>query len=102
MAAAPLPSSGPKRGQKCYITSAFAEAHKSAEMLNHPCILGDPQTKGNKTRFGRRILAFLGDQKNAEMLHHPCILGISHTKGDKMTIGRRTHAFLGAQKRVEM
>ena len=30
------------------LTRAFWGAHKWAEMLRHPCILGDPQTKGNK------------------------------------------------------
>ena len=101
---------GPTSGQKCYITPAFSGipkdmwdkmrlggAHKWAEMLHHPCILGDPQRHGgqkmnwwgpqvggnatsplhsrgspkdvgNKIRFG-------GAHKWAEMLHHPCILG---------------------------
>ena len=47
--------SGPKRGRKCYITPAFSgipskgdkskRAQKRAEMLHHPCILGDPQKR---------------------------------------------------------
>ena len=46
----PLHSRGyPKKGGKIRIgclTPAFWEAHKWAEMLHHPCILGDPQQRG--------------------------------------------------------
>ena len=47
---------GPKRGRECYITPAFSgvpkkgnnskRAQKRAEMLRHPCCLGDPQQRG--------------------------------------------------------
>ena len=107
-----------------YLSPAFSSAHKSAEMLHHPCILGDPHTKGDKIkgqiRSGCVTAAFLGPQKRAEMLHHPCILGahksaqmLRHpcilgdpqTKGDKIRGQIRsrclTPAFLGAQKRAE-
>ena len=40
-----------------------------------PCILGDPQTKGDKIRSGYLTPPFSGAQKRAEVLHHPCILG---------------------------
>ena len=66
-------------------------AQKRAEMLRHPCILGDPQTKGDKIRSGCLTPAFSGAQKRAEMLRHPCILR------DPLT-----PAFSGAQKRAEM
>ena len=36
---------------------------KEAEMLRHPCILGDPQTKGDKIRKGYLTPAFSGAQK---------------------------------------
>ena len=49
-------------------------AHKWAEMLHHPCILGDPQRKGDKIRFGCLTRAFWEAHKWGEMLHHPCIL----------------------------
>ena len=52
-------------------------------MLHHPCILGDPQTKGDKISAP----AFSGAQKRAEMLFHPCILGGPQTKGGKIRIG---------------
>ena len=71
-------------------------------MLRHPCILGDPQTKGDKIRSGYLTLAFLGAQKRAETLHHPCILWDPQTKGDKIRIGCLSHAFSGAQKWAEM
>ena len=74
---------GPTSGRKCYITPAFSGipkdkgnkiriggAHKWAEMLHHPCILGDPQ----RLRIG-------GAHKWAEMLHHPCILGGPQRQG---------------------
>ena len=71
-------------------------------MLRHPCIVGDPQTKGNKIRSGYLTLAFSGAHKWAEMLCHPGILGDPQTKGDKIRSGYLTPAFSGAQKRVEM
>ena len=53
-------------GRKCYITPAFSGipkeertksefAHKWAEMLHHPCILGDSQTTGDKIRIGPQV-----------------------------------------------
>ena len=55
-------------------------AHKWAEMLHHPRILGDPQREGDKIKMG-------GAHKWAEMLHHPCILGDPQREGDKIKIG---------------
>ena len=102
VATSPLPSRGPKRGRKCYVTPAFlgipnakrgekirigcltpdfSRAQKTAEMLRHPCILGGPQTKGEKIRSGYLTPAFSGGQKRAGMLCHPCILGDPQTKG---------------------
>ena len=49
-------------------------AHKWAEMLHHPCILGGPQRNGDKIRIG-------GAHKWAKMLHHPCILGDPQREG---------------------
>ena len=34
------------------LTPAFSGAHKWAEMLHNPCILGDTQTKRDKIRIG--------------------------------------------------
>ena len=54
---------GPTRGRKCYITPAFSGvpkvkedriridgAHKWAERLHHPCILGGPQSQGGQNQ----------------------------------------------------
>ena len=56
----------PTNGRKCYITPAFSGipkqrgtkselAHKWAEIVHHPCILGDSQTKGDKIRIGPQV-----------------------------------------------
>ena len=58
-----------------HLTPAFLGAQKRAERLRHPCILGDPQTKGDKIRSGCLTPAFSGAEKRAEMLRHPCIPG---------------------------
>ena len=83
----PTPSAGSKIRSGC-LSPTFLGAQKRAEMLGHPCILGDPQrqargakiqkwspTKRNNIRSGCLTLAFSGAQKRAEMLRHPCILG---------------------------
>ena len=57
--ASPLPSHGPKRGWKCYVTPAF---------------LGVPN-KGDKMRSGGLTPAFSGAHNRAEVLCNPCILG---------------------------
>ena len=71
-------------------------------MVPHPCILGGPQTKGDKIRIGCLTPAFSGAQKRAQMLHHPSILGDPQTKGDKIRSGCLTPAFSGAQKRAQL
>ena len=93
VATSPLPSWGLKRGRTCYVTLAFSGsstngtktrsgcltlafpgAEKRAEMLRHPCILGDPQQRGARSEVAAFPLAFLGAQRRTEMLRHPCIL----------------------------
>ena len=88
MAAALLPSLGPKRRRKCYIIGA--------------CILGGPQLNGGKMRSGYLTPAFWGVQKRAQMLHHPYVLGEPQIKGDKIRSGYLTLAISGAQKRAKM
>ena len=56
-------------------------AHNWAQMLHHPCILGDPQRKGDQIRIGCLTPAFWEAHKWAEMLHHPCILGDPQQRG---------------------
>ena len=47
---------------------AFSEAQKRGEVLRHPCILGGPQTKGDKNRSGHLTPAFSKTQKRAKIL----------------------------------
>ena len=95
--ASPLPSRGPKKRRKCYVTLAFSgvpnttRREQNQKWLPHPCLLGGPKkggnatcplhsrgsptpSAGNKIRIGCSIPAFSGAQKRAEMLRHPCIL----------------------------
>ena len=98
-ATSPLHSRGsPTKGSKS------KWAHKWAEMLHHPCIIGDPQRKGDKARIGCLTRAFWKAHKWAEMLHHPCILGGPQQRGQNQsgpTSGRKcyiTPAFSGIPK----
>ena len=78
VAAAALPSWGPKRGRKCYVIPAFSgisdEVEQNQKSLPHPCLLGGPKqggnttsplhsqgspSKGNNIRSGCLTLAFL-------------------------------------------
>ena len=111
--------SGPKRGQKCYITHAVSGVPKQngtksdlacltpalqgakmrAEMLRHPCILGVPKQRETKSEVAASTPYLLGAQKRAEMLRHPCILGGPQTKRDKIGFGYRTPALPGGPER---
>ena len=102
-ATSPLPSRGPKRGQKCYLAPAFSgdaqtkadiikigsltnviwRAQNGAEMLPHP----RPKTEGDKIRMGCLTAAFSGAQTRAEMLPHPCVLRGSPKKKGQNRIG---------------
>ena len=98
VAASPLPSWGPKRGRKCYVTPAFSgvpnakRGEQNHRWLPHSGLLGGPKEGGNATlplhsrgcpmpSVGSKIIggcltpAFLGAQKRVEMLRHPGILG---------------------------
>ena len=89
VATSDVPSRGPRKVWKCYVTPAF---------------LGVPSTKhGDQIRSGYLTPAFSGAQKRAEGLCHPCILGVSNAKrGDKIRSDYLAPAFLGAKKRAEM
>ena len=53
VAASPLPSQGPKKGRKCYVTRAFSGVPEKEEQnqkgLPHPCLLGGPKVGRNAT-----------------------------------------------------
>ena len=94
----PLPSWGPKRGRKCYVTPAFSGGPQrqargeNQKWLPHPCLLGGPEEGGSATyplhsrgvpnakrkekiRSGYLTRAFSGAQKRAEVLRIPYIFG---------------------------
>ena len=85
VAASPLPSRGPKRGRKCYITPAFSGVPnigvQNHKWLPHPYLLGGPKEGGSATS----PLRFRGSpnkgtkskvaHKWAEMLYDPYVLG---------------------------
>ena len=104
VATSPLPSRGPKRGQKCYVTPAFSGIPNKEEQnlkgLPHPCVLWGPRegrntmaplhsrgfptaSAGSKIRSGYLTPAFSGAQKRVEMLRHPCILRGPQQRGTK-------------------
>ena len=109
----PLHSRGsPTKGTKSKRTQ------ERAEMLHHPCILGDPQQRGQNQSGPKRgpkcyiTPAFSGlpnkgdkskrAQKRAEMLHQPCILRDPQTKANQIKFGCLNPAFWGAQKWAQM
>ena len=76
--ASPLPSRGPIRGRKCYVTPAlwgFPNAKRGDENRK-----GSP-TKENRIGSGCLTPTFSGAQKRAEILRHPCILGAAQRQG---------------------
>ena len=149
--ASPLPSQGPNEGEKCYISAVFSGiankgeqsqkwlphpcllgAIKRAEMLCHPCVLGDPQQRGTKSEVAASPVPSRGPKRarkcyitpafwkipkrgeqNENWLVHPCLLEgpkeggndasplhsqISPTKGNKIRTGCLTSASSEAQK----
>ena len=135
VAASLLPSRGPKRGRKCYVTPAFSGipnakhgeqnrsgcltpafsgAKKRAEMLCHPCILGDPQHRGTKSEVATSPLPSRGPKRGRKCYVIPAFSGIpnakreeqnqkwSPTKGNTIRSARLTRASSGAQMRAEM
>ena len=86
-----LPSRGPKKGQKCYVTPAFSGikirsgcltpafsgAQERAEMLRHPCILGGPrrQASVSKSDVAQRDVARRGPKRGWKCSFTPAFLG---------------------------
>ena len=87
IATLPLRSRGsPKKGDMFrdgYIDPAFSGAHKRAELLRYPSVLGGPLRKGDKVTDGYTILAFLGVEERAESLQYPYVLAIPKERGEK-------------------
>ena len=70
-------------GRKCYITPAFSGACKWAEVLNNPCILGGPQTLGDKIRNRCLSPAFSGPRRGRKHYITPAFSGVPN-KGDNI------------------
>ena len=126
MATSPLPSHKPKGGRNCYVTPAFSgipnakrgniirsgylspafsEAQKRAELLRNPCILGDPQcqARGQKSEVASSPLPSRGPKRGRNCHVAPAFTGIPNAKrGEKFRSGYLTLAFSGAQKRAEL
>ena len=60
MAASPLPSQGPKRGRKCYVTPAFSGIPNAKRGEGNQ---KRSPTKGNKIRSGRLTLPSRGPKR---------------------------------------
>ena len=60
-------------------------AQKRAEMLHPPCILGGPQTNGDKIRIGCLNPAFWGTHKWAEMPRQRCFLRDTQQRRQKQS-----------------
>ena len=121
---------GPPSGRNCYITPAFSGipkvkgdkigiggAHKWAEMLHHPGILGGPQSQGgqNQNRWGPQVggnatsplhsrvspktrwtkSELVGPTTGRKYYITPAFSEVTKNKGDKIRIG-------GAHKWAEM
>ena len=70
----------------CRTRSFPSGLKKRAEMLHHPCILGGPQTNGDKIRIGCLNPTFWGTHKWAEMIPQPYFLRNIHQRGQKQSI----------------
>ena len=104
-----LPSRGPKKRRKCYVTLAFAgvpntkRGEQNRKWLPHPCLLGGPikggnatfplhyrgsptPSAGNKIRIGCSTPAFSGAQNRAKVLRQPCILEDPRPSGGKSEV----------------
>ena len=120
VAASPLSSRRPKRGRKCYMSPAcsgipnlgdknqkwlphpcFSGAQKRAEIIHHPCILGDPQHRGTNLKVAASPLSSRRPKRGRKCYITSAFLGIPNI-GDKVKSGCLTLAFSGAQKRAEM
>ena len=64
-------------------------AHKWAEMLRQPCILGGPQQRGQNQS---------GPKRGQKCCITPYILGVPQTNGDKIRIGCLNPAFWGPKR----
>ena len=67
-----LPSRGPRRGRRCYVTTAFSVVPNDK--------------RGDEIRSGCLTPAFSGARKMPELLCNPCILGNPRQGGMKWEV----------------
>ena len=95
-ATSPLhPRGSPKKGNKLRngcLTAVFSGARKSAEMLCHSCILGDPQRQARGAKS--EVVPNKGEQ-NQKWLPYPCLLW-----GPKEGMGRHSCIHGGSQRQA--
>ena len=70
-----------KIGSGC-LTPTLLGAQKRAEMLRHPCIVGDPQ---RQARGGKLEVVPNKGEQNWKWLPHPCLLGGPKEDGNAMS-----------------
>ena len=118
MAASPLPSRAPKRGRRCYATSALSRVRKQSgtesKLDASPVPSRGPKQGGNamsplhswgipkQRRTKSEVAAFPGAQKRAELLPRPYIVGDPQKKWDKIRSGCLIPAFSGAPNMAKM
>ena len=61
-------------------------AQKRAEMLHHPCILGDPQQRGTKSEVAASPLPSRGPKRGRKCYATPAFSGVPK-QGDKVKGG---------------
>ena len=79
------PTKGSKIRSGC-LTPIFSGAQKRAEMLRHPCILGDTQHRGTKSEVAASPLPSRGPKRGRQCCVNPAFSG-SPTEGDRNKSG---------------
>ena len=100
----PAFSGVPNKGDKIksgYLTIALSGAHKRAELLHNPCILGGPQQGGQNQKVATSPLPSRGPTRERNCYITPAFSGVRN-KRDKIKSGNLTRAFLGAHTRAEI
>ena len=117
--ASPLPSRGPTRERKCYVTlafsgvpnkgdkikrgrptPAFSRVHKMAEVLRNPCVLGGPEPRVQESEVAASPLPW-GPAKDVITMS-PLRSEGSPQKRDKIRSGFLTPAFMVVHKRADV
>ena len=90
------PTKGSKIRSGC-LTPIFSGAQKRAEMLRHPCILGDPQHRGTKSEVAASPLPSWGPKRGRKRYVTLAFSGVPYRRGRKQkwpTTGRKCYVIL--------